>query len=190
MVGGLRGTTKQGWSMGFAVWRQRKDDRGQRDEDEAQKEDVVETDSAKILKKKPHSRLKWLQKAIVQVAHKKIKVQMLYDIMVDRQFSSAVSEDVGKQMRTCVLANLHLFSSKQQSFLKSAECKLGQASESLVESSEERDSPRGGGRHGSTRERPRSRSRDRARRRSDSKSPGRSRSLHSLRRHRSHKGRS
>eukprot|EP00971_Amphidinium_carterae_P153548 3044169-Amphidinium_carterae.1 len=37
-------------------------------------QDALETDAAKILKKKPHSRLKWLQKAIVQAAHKKIKV--------------------------------------------------------------------------------------------------------------------
>lgn len=76
-------------------------------------------DSMMVLNKKPDARLKWLEKGLTYVAKKYIQVAGLYDIATNRKFADGVSAAVGKQMGTLLMANLHLFSTKQQRVLMS-----------------------------------------------------------------------
>merc|ERR1712008_257302 len=79
----------------------------------------LETELHIVLGKKPETRLKWFQKALRFTAMKKVKVGIVYDILRHRKFLSDVRPGVGSQMKTLLLANLHLFSPKQQRHLDS-----------------------------------------------------------------------
>lgn len=103
--------------------RQHKETRAQREA--AQEEaDAVPMELADVLGKKPESRFKWLQKALLHAARGKAQVTTLYDIVAHPKFVIGVSPGVGSQMRELLLANLHLFSTKQQKFFKSDSSKF------------------------------------------------------------------
>mmetsp|Transcript_99517 Transcript_99517/g.192183 ORF Transcript_99517/g.192183 Transcript_99517/m.192183 type:complete len:224 (+) Transcript_99517:52-723(+) len=80
---------------------------------------ALETELHIVLGKKPETRLKWFQKALRFTAMKKVKVGVIYDIMRHRRFLSDIRPRIGSQMKALLLANLHLFSPKQQRHLDS-----------------------------------------------------------------------
>jgi len=81
--------------------------------------DAFVVDYAQVFAKKGDSRLKWLQRGLTFAAKKYVPSSTIYDIATNRKFISGVSDGVGKQMNSTLMANLHLFSSKQQRFLQS-----------------------------------------------------------------------
>mmetsp|Transcript_49145 Transcript_49145/g.97665 ORF Transcript_49145/g.97665 Transcript_49145/m.97665 type:complete len:223 (-) Transcript_49145:88-756(-) len=96
--------------------RQHKAPQTRRDETE---EVELETEQNIVLGKKPETRLKWFQKALRYTAMKKVKVGIIYDILRHKKFLSDVRPGIGSQMKALLLANLHLFSPKQQRHLDS-----------------------------------------------------------------------
>mmetsp|Transcript_88307 Transcript_88307/g.227707 ORF Transcript_88307/g.227707 Transcript_88307/m.227707 type:complete len:237 (-) Transcript_88307:351-1061(-) len=112
-----------------AVMSRRKPRQSRVDEDfERDREQAMSTatDTAEILAKRPDSRLKWLQKAMLLVGKKQFKPALIYDIVKEREFVADVKPDIGYKMRALLLANSHLFSSKQQKFFESADCRLNE----------------------------------------------------------------
>lgn len=149
---GPRGTSKQGYSEGFAIWRQPRPEKKQASSSE--EEDAVVTQGGKIFKKKPESRLKWLVQAIFQAARKKIPVVSLYDIIADEKFAAGAGPKIIAAMKSQVEANLHMFSKKQQEFLRSSAFKPSeqdQSARSVDAGSDRRDDKSSGqireGRH-------------------------------------------
>jgi len=58
------------------------------------------------------TKMDWFQMALLQAASGKLKSSALYDVVVHSQFATT------KPLKATVLANLHLFSSKQQRTIK------------------------------------------------------------------------
>jgi hypothetical protein len=90
-------------------------------------------------------------------AKKHVQTSDLYDIAANKKFVDGVSAKTGRQMRQTLLANLHLFSQKQQRFLQSEASTFdifnparnsrggdGEASDSGGSLSPARDEPRRG----------------------------------------------
>lgn len=88
----------------------------ERDKEEAA---AFSTPKDEVLGKSAASRLKWLQKALFLAGKKQLKVGDIYDIVMQKKFVAGVNEKMGAQMKTMLLANLHLFSPKQQKYLQS-----------------------------------------------------------------------
>mmetsp|Transcript_20429 Transcript_20429/g.52240 ORF Transcript_20429/g.52240 Transcript_20429/m.52240 type:complete len:259 (+) Transcript_20429:74-850(+) len=82
-------------------------------------------DKEEVYGKRPESRLKWLLKAMTFVGKKTLKVGDLYEIVTHKRFVVGASDKVGVQMKRLLLANAHLFSSKQQKFMQSEESSFG-----------------------------------------------------------------
>jgi len=91
------------------------------EKDEREKEEAAGFDMnpRKISEKKPESRLKWMQQALLLVGRKNIKAAEVYDICTHKSFVFDVPEAIGLKMKASLLANLHLFNSKQQKYLQS-----------------------------------------------------------------------
>jgi len=73
------------------------------------------------MKKKPPSRLQWLQKALLFAGHKDYPVDTLYDFITNPKFS-LLGDDVeehGAEMWHMIKHSLHLFQSPQRDFLTS-----------------------------------------------------------------------
>eukprot|EP00928_Gymnodinium_smaydae_P080310 TRINITY_DN64027_c0_g1_i1.p1 TRINITY_DN64027_c0_g1~~TRINITY_DN64027_c0_g1_i1.p1 ORF type:complete len:262 (-),score=41.15 TRINITY_DN64027_c0_g1_i1:70-750(-) len=154
-------------------------------EEAAPAEELISTDPAHVLSMEPTIRQDWFQMALMQAATGKLKASAIYGAISDRQFAST------KQLKAMVLANLHLFSPKQQKALKelvaTASSGSGQAEQAGGEKDrggeKGRDRARSGGRgrrgHDESRSRSRSdppargRGRSRSRGRGDSRSRGR-----------------
>eukprot|EP00927_Polykrikos_kofoidii_P032744 TRINITY_DN2779_c2_g2_i1.p1 TRINITY_DN2779_c2_g2~~TRINITY_DN2779_c2_g2_i1.p1 ORF type:complete len:375 (+),score=63.14 TRINITY_DN2779_c2_g2_i1:104-1228(+) len=83
-------------------------------EKEKQEALKFEMDKRTILVKRPESRLKWLQRALVHTSKGHLKVNSIYELMVDVRFVSGIGGSIGKQIWNLLVANLHLFSQKQQ----------------------------------------------------------------------------
>jgi len=96
----------------------RVDKEAEKDLEEAE---AFQMDAAAVIIKKPEGRLKWLQRALLLAGKHRGRVQIgaVYDIVTQAKFVSGVSKGVGAQMRTVLMANLHLFSQKQQRALQS-----------------------------------------------------------------------
>uniref|UniRef100_A0A7S1W7X7 Uncharacterized protein n=1 Tax=Alexandrium catenella TaxID=2925 RepID=A0A7S1W7X7_ALECA len=77
------------------------------------------TDLNAVVEKKPESRLKWLQQALLRAGKNQVKVGVVYDIVTHRRFLIDVRSGIGSQMKALLLANLHLFSTKQQKYFQS-----------------------------------------------------------------------
>lgn len=80
---------------------------------------IVNTNVSDIVKKMPDSRLKWLQLALLQAAHSKVKPSAVYEVVADKAFKIGMDEEEIEQMTKWLGANSHLFSSKQQKVLQS-----------------------------------------------------------------------
>mmetsp|Transcript_25363 Transcript_25363/g.55197 ORF Transcript_25363/g.55197 Transcript_25363/m.55197 type:complete len:277 (+) Transcript_25363:29-859(+) len=102
--------------------RQRPKSRGVDEEVERNREAAASltSDRDEVLSKKPELRLKWLMKALILAAKKSIKVDVIYDVVTHRKFVEGVRDVTGAKMRAMLLANLHVFSSKQQKWFLSA----------------------------------------------------------------------
>lgn len=87
-----------------------------KEKDEA---DAFPMDISVVLAKKPDARLKWLHRGLMFAGKKYVQVCALYDIATNKKFVLGISAGVGRQMQMMLLANLHLFSLKQQRFLQS-----------------------------------------------------------------------
>lgn len=77
------------------------------------------TEREEVLGKRPDSRVKWLQKALILAGKQQLKPGIVYDIVTHKEFVSGVSDKTGAIMKAMLLANLHLFSQKQQKTLQS-----------------------------------------------------------------------
>mmetsp|Transcript_48291 Transcript_48291/g.87231 ORF Transcript_48291/g.87231 Transcript_48291/m.87231 type:complete len:346 (-) Transcript_48291:16-1053(-) len=77
------------------------------------------TDLVEVLARKPESRMKWLQKGLVLAGKKVVAVTTLYNIATNKKFVAGVTDSQGGRMKAMLMANLHLFSSKQQKYLQS-----------------------------------------------------------------------
>ncbi|CAE7701160.1 unnamed protein product [Symbiodinium sp. CCMP2456] len=103
--------------------RKRKDEREERDKEEAAE---FEMKLANIVAKRPDKRLKWLQKGMLLIGRKMLKASDFYELVMDKAFISDAPAEVGARMKASILANLHLFSSKQQKALQSESCHFNQ----------------------------------------------------------------
>jgi len=81
-------------------------------------------DRDEVFDKRAESRLRWLQKALFLAGKKSIQVSAIYDIITHKRFVNSIQDRTGGQMKAVLLANLHLFSAKQQKFLQSEACAL------------------------------------------------------------------
>lgn len=118
------------------------------------REELISTDASHVLSMEPDTRLDWFQMALMQAAGGKLKATALVDVLMNPRFATS------KQLRAMVLANLHLFSPKQQKALKEVVSNPGNASDAVD----------GGGDQRRSRSRSRSHSRSRSRRRRRKKS--------------------
>jgi len=82
------------------------------------------TDPKDILAKKPEQKLNWAAKAIELGFKRKVSVNLVFDIFSNPRFILAFGQGRGAKFRALVNKNLELFSSKQQTFLQSENCKL------------------------------------------------------------------
>lgn len=94
--------------------------RAQQVEDKEKDEaEAFPMDMGLVLSKRPDARLRWLQRGLTFAAKKHVQPSALFDIAINKKFVSGVSAGSGIQMRSMLMANLHLFSSKQQRLLQS-----------------------------------------------------------------------
>eukprot|EP00747_Dinoflagellata_sp_TGD_P081308 gnl/TRDRNA2_/TRDRNA2_161242_c0_seq1.p2 gnl/TRDRNA2_/TRDRNA2_161242_c0~~gnl/TRDRNA2_/TRDRNA2_161242_c0_seq1.p2 ORF type:complete len:285 (-),score=60.43 gnl/TRDRNA2_/TRDRNA2_161242_c0_seq1:145-909(-) len=110
--------------MGEVISRRPQKVTAKQKEAEKDEADAVTIDLAEIVSKNPKSRLKWLQRALMQAGRGKLVVNTLYDLISHPKFITDVKEGTGAQMKASILANLHLFSSKQQKYFKSDQSKF------------------------------------------------------------------
>jgi len=99
--------------------RKRKDEREEKDREEAAE---FEMSLANIVQKRPDKRLKWLNKGMLLIGRKMIKPADFFELVMDKTFVSDTPLEVGQRMKASILANLHLFSSKQQKAFQSESC--------------------------------------------------------------------
>ncbi|CAK0839366.1 unnamed protein product [Prorocentrum cordatum] len=129
-------------------------------------EELVSTEPDHVLSMEPETRVDWLQMALMQAALGKLKAVALYDVIVLPAFAPGEGSAL-KPLTQHVLANLHLFTSKQKKTLEKAVASWASGGQPAAARAAERG--RGGserrGRSGSP-SAGRSRSRTRQRRRS------------------------
>lgn len=87
---------------------------------EREEAEAFPMDREQVHAKRPKDRLKWLQRGLMFAAKKLVKIGDLYDIACHKKFVNGVNNDIGAQMEGMLLANLHLFSTKQQRYLQSS----------------------------------------------------------------------
>jgi len=81
-------------------------------------------DPKEILAKKPEQKLNWAVKAVELARRHTVKVNLVFDIISNPRFILSFGPGRGAQFRAVIERNLDLFSTKQQKFLQSSECKL------------------------------------------------------------------
>eukprot|EP00929_Paragymnodinium_shiwhaense_P074903 TRINITY_DN38311_c0_g1_i1.p1 TRINITY_DN38311_c0_g1~~TRINITY_DN38311_c0_g1_i1.p1 ORF type:complete len:170 (+),score=44.65 TRINITY_DN38311_c0_g1_i1:151-660(+) len=75
-------------------------------------EELINTDPAFVLSMESDTRLDWFQMALMQAATGKLKAEAIYKVVMTAGFAST------KPLKANVVANLHLFSPKQQKAIK------------------------------------------------------------------------
>merc|ERR1711957_741076 len=75
-------------------------------------EELMGTDTKFVLSMDSSTRQDWFQMALMQAATGKLKAAALFDSVRDPQFATS------KQLKASLMANLHLFSSKQQKVIQ------------------------------------------------------------------------
>ncbi|CAE7687544.1 Eif4e1b [Symbiodinium microadriaticum] len=78
----------------------------------------VELDPKKVLKMEPEERASWLSTACRVASEGAVKVSQLYNVLASEKFADGLNEKVGKRMHRTMLKYLHIFSDKQQRYLK------------------------------------------------------------------------
>lgn len=113
------------WGGAVISRRQHRQTRGEKeDEKERGEAEQLQLDLKDVILKRPENRLKWLQRALTLAGKRRVQLAAIYDIVQHRKFTDGISHGVGRQMRTLLLANLHLFSQKQQRALQSDSCRF------------------------------------------------------------------
>lgn len=110
------------WGGAVVSRRQHRQTRVEKEnEKEREEAEALPMDAGQIVAKRPENRLKWLQRALMLASKGRGRVQIgaVYDIVTQSRFVAGVSKGVGSQMRVILMANLHLFSTKQQRALQS-----------------------------------------------------------------------
>lgn len=106
-----------GATLSKRVHREKKVDvERERDIEEAAK---FQTDPGEVFRKRTELRLKWLQQALIHAAKNRLKVVVIFDIVSNRHFTAGVEPRVGSRMKALLIANLHLFTGKQQKWIQS-----------------------------------------------------------------------
>eukprot|EP00403_Amphidinium_massartii_P028148 CAMPEP_0178403756 /NCGR_PEP_ID=MMETSP0689_2-20121128/17533_1 /TAXON_ID=160604 /ORGANISM="Amphidinium massartii, Strain CS-259" /LENGTH=393 /DNA_ID=CAMNT_0020024721 /DNA_START=57 /DNA_END=1234 /DNA_ORIENTATION=- len=105
--------------------------KSQVEEKAAEDQVIVDIRAASLLK--PDARVKWLGKACKMVSDGRSTATDLYDVIVNRKFTSGLSDRVRRKLGGLVRESLDVFSDKQQRYLLSSESPL------LVEASKEAD---------------------------------------------------
>eukprot|EP00927_Polykrikos_kofoidii_P072495 TRINITY_DN68604_c0_g1_i1.p1 TRINITY_DN68604_c0_g1~~TRINITY_DN68604_c0_g1_i1.p1 ORF type:complete len:282 (-),score=52.24 TRINITY_DN68604_c0_g1_i1:284-1003(-) len=130
-------------------------------------EELISTDPEHVLSMEPSIRVDWFHMALMQAATGKLKGTALYGVVLDPMFA------VTKQLKAMVLANLHLFSPKQQKAIKESVTNGGSSDQGS-------GAPGGGDRDRQGKESGRSDTK-RSRRNNSSRSKSRGRGRHSSR---------
>jgi len=71
-------------------------------------------DIGHVLGKSPENRLKWLREALAHAASGRLRATDLYEIASHSKFLAGAPDDVDRQLRSLILANLQGFSPEQQ----------------------------------------------------------------------------
>lgn len=80
-------------------------------------DELVSTDLAHVLSMAEDTRVDWLQMALMQAALGKLKASSLYEVLTHRNFAPNEAS-ARKQLKALVVANFHIFSSKQKKALE------------------------------------------------------------------------
>jgi len=88
----------------------RVDKEKERDQEEAA---AFNTEPEEVGAKRPESRIKWLQKALILAGKQQLKLSILYDVVMLKKFTAGVTDKQGAMMKAMLQANSHLFSAKQ-----------------------------------------------------------------------------
>mmetsp|Transcript_20956 Transcript_20956/g.38255 ORF Transcript_20956/g.38255 Transcript_20956/m.38255 type:complete len:424 (-) Transcript_20956:52-1323(-) len=83
---------------------------------------IVDIKAASLLK--PEARLKWLAKACKMVTDGRSTATDLYDVIVNRKFTSGMPERLRRKLTGIIKENLEAFSDKQQRYLLSTDSPL------------------------------------------------------------------
>lgn len=94
----------------------RVDEKARADKEEAA---AFTTDEELVFSKKGDSRVKWLYKALLLAGKKTIPVNRVYETILSKKFLSDVTDVQGNRIYKLLIANLHIFSSKQQKHIQS-----------------------------------------------------------------------
>lgn len=101
--------------------------------------DEEDLDLKDVLLKKPPDRQRWLTRVLKVVKDGRVKnLTVLFDILAHRRFQADLDIYIGRRMGREVLINAHIFSFKQQQFLKSSNWCLAKFCEGLLEEMEQR----------------------------------------------------
>lgn len=92
----------------------------------------VQMDAGEVFCKQPERQLAWLQKALgYAAAMGKLEVTTVFDIITHRRFMDDMRADVARHGKELLMANLQLFSVKQQHILQEKLVKLSISSDDL-----------------------------------------------------------
>jgi len=152
----------QNWGGAVICRRQHRQTRVEKEnEKEREEAEHFQLDLKEVILKRPENRLKWLHRALALAGKKRVQFAAIYDIVQHRKFVDGISQGLGRQMRTLLLANLHLFSQKQQRALQSDSCRFNSftsESDYPISLTDTGDANRSGRRAGSSRSSSRDRS--------------------------------
>merc|ERR1712193_269725 len=85
--------------------------------------------------------VQWLVKALEGVEEKRVKIEVVFNILTAKSFSDAIPPDFGKKMLEVLNERLYLFSDKQREFIKSPKFDLNRkyTTVSILDSDDEPD---------------------------------------------------
>lgn len=95
------------------------DEKAEREKEEAA---LFTTDDEEVLAKKADGRVKWLYRGLMLAGKKTVPVNKIYETVTKRSFTAGVADVQGHRMYRLLMANLHIFSPKQQKHLQSDAC--------------------------------------------------------------------
>ncbi|CAK9072891.1 Hypothetical protein SCF082_LOCUS35785 [Durusdinium trenchii] len=78
----------------------------------------LELDPKKVLKMEPDERASWFSDVCRFASDGIVQVSQLYNVLSSEKFGDGLSEKAAKRMNRTMLKHLHLFSEKQQRYLK------------------------------------------------------------------------
>jgi hypothetical protein len=89
-----------------------------KEREEMKRAPILQT-RAEVQELKPFKRVQWLVKALEGVEEKRVKIEVVFNILTAKSFSDAIPPDYGKKMLEVLNQRLYLFSDKQKEHIKS-----------------------------------------------------------------------